>query len=341
MARAANSDGVKSHEKTLLTFEVMPPWWRTRIAYSIYVLLIIAGVFAVDRFQRRRLIRKERERARQRELEQARQLEKAHVALKESMDQLTRTQNQLIHSEKMASLGQLTAGIAHEIKNPLNFIKNFAEVSVEVADELRLAQEEGLEIDDLLDDLKQNASSIANHSKRADEIIFAMMQHAGSTTGQREPADLNKLLDDYINLAYHGKRAQHSGFVCEIERNFDPLLGKVPVAQQELGRVFLNLLGNAFDAVQDRESARVAVCTRRNGAFAEIRISDNGHGIPSEIKDSVFEPFFTTKPAGSGTGLGLSISYDTITMGHSGRLSVESEEGEGAMFLVELPVDTV
>jgi len=278
--------------------------------------------------------------------------------LEAALDDLRATQAQLIHAEKMASLGQLTAGIAHEIKNPLNFVNNFSEIIVELTAELTDELDRDLDTplrevaDDfrmILGDLTLNAGQIAKHGKRADRIIKSMMDHARGGTGQREAIDLASLLREYAGLAYHGMRAQWPGFTCQIEHAYDEHLGTVSVVPQELGRVLLNLLGNAFDAVHEKaESAgesyvpMVKVSTRRVEDQAEIRIEDNGMGIPEGVRERIFEPFFTTKPTGTGnTGLGLSLSYDIVTQGHGGTLTVESQEGEGAVFVVRLPDATL
>ena len=261
-------------------------------------------------------------------------------------------QAQLIQSEKMASLGQLTAGIAHEIKNPLNFITNFAEVNEELADELceGLARHPEIlaPIADLLADLKQNAAVIKQHGKRADAIVKSMMAHARKGSGERELVDLNALVNEHVELAYHGKRAQEPGFPAQVELDFDETVGKVEMVPQEIGRVVLNLVGNAFDAVADQAARcndgyvpKVVVRTRRRGEQVELRIEDNGPGIPPDVRKKIFEPFFTTKPTGAGTGLGLSISYDIISQGHGGRLDVEIGPAEGTVFVVRLPASSV
>ena len=339
---AANNDGIWNEEGASVRVAVLPPWWRTWWAYALYGLLFMGGVFAVDRVQRKRVLRKERERTQARELEQAREIEKAYHDLRDTKDRL-------VQQEKMASLGQLTAGIAHEIKNPLNFINNFAEVNEELADELRQAYDANPDIKlaellDVLDDLKQNAQVINQHGKRADGIVHAMMQHASGGTGQHQPTDVNALVSEHVNLAYHGKRAQVPDLHVTVKRDLDAQAGTVDMVPQEIGRVLLNLLGNAFDAVHEHAvsldgayTPTVTVSTRQVEDQLEIRVSDNGPGIPSEIRDRIFEPFFTTKPTGTGTGLGLSLSYDIVTQGHGGMLSVESTEGEGASFIITLP----
>ena len=346
--KAANPDGVWNEQGASIRVEILPPWWRTTWAYLLYGLLFLVGLFSADRIQRRRLIAKERRRTQERELAQAREIEKAHIELQETHTHLKDTQAQLVQQEKMASLGQLTAGIAHEIKNPLNFVNNFAEVNEELADEAIEGLERGEEKTELLailQDLKQNAQVINQHGKRADGIVQAMMQHASSSTGQREVTDINQLVAEHIDLAYHGKRAKVPDMTVEIRRDLAATTGTVEVVPQEVGRVLLNLLGNAFDAVHEHMvkvdgayTPTVTVSTRGIEGQVEIRVSDNGPGIPAEITDRIFEPFFTTKPTGTGTGLGLSLSYDIVTQGHGGTLTVESEEGQGATFIVTLPV---
>jgi signal transduction histidine kinase len=275
------------------------------------------------------------------------QVEERTAELKQSLEDLKNTQDQLIQAEKMASLGSLTAGIAHEIKNPLNFINNFAEVNEELAQELEeeITKEEDNDdlVADIVADLKQNASVISEHGKRADSIVRAMMQHASGGTGEREQVDLNTLVSEYVGLAYHGKRAQVEDFNVTITDDLDPSVGKVSIVPQDIGRVLLNLIGNAFDAVHEKAQKdgegykpAVIISTHHVGGNVEIRVSDNGPGVPEEIRSKIFEPFFTTKPTGSGTGVGLSLSYDIVTQGHGGSLRVEASEDGGAMFVVVL-----
>ena len=288
--------------------------------------------------------------ARNRELE--REVARRTAELKQSLDDLKATQARLVQQEKMASLGQLTAGIAHEIKNPLNFVNNFAELSVDLADDLAQSLAGGEDVSELLEDLKSNAAAISHHGRRADSIVRSMMQHASGRRGERESVDLNVLLDEYVNLAYHGRKAHQVGFICRIERAYDKTLGRVELVPPEMGRVFLNLLSNAFDAVHGhaltfnatdgRVAARpytptVRVRTQRLEDQVELRIEDNGPGIDKAVREKIFEPFFTTKPTGSGIGLGLSLAYDIVTQGHGGSLAVESTEGGGATFIVTLP----
>lgn len=281
------------------------------------------------------------------ERQQRELVEEKNVALETLLGELKATQAQLVQTEKMASLGQLTAGIAHEIKNPLNFINNFAALSIELTEELEEYLDEDVQADiqDVVADLCFNAKKIVHHGKRADRIVRGMMLHARGKPGEHQSIDLNALLDEYIGLAYHGMRARRPLFNMSIEKDFDASVEQIKGVSQELGRVFLNLLGNAFDAVHERAStsgetfvAKVAVRSRRLDGSVEVRIEDNGGGIPETIQASIFEPFFTTKPTGQGTGLGLSLSYDIITQGHGGALRVESEEGIGAVFIVTLPV---
>lgn len=270
-------------------------------------------------------------------------------SLNETVVNLKATQAQLIQQEKLASLGQLTSGIAHEIKNPLNFINNFAEINQELAQEMREALEANpdVKLADVLDvvgDIEQNAIVIGQHGKRADGIVQSMMQHSSSNAGKREATDLNELVSEYLRLALHGKTNELATLNVQIERDFDESVGRVNVAPQEIGRVLLNLIGNALDAVRERAQERdddyrptVRVETRRLADAVEIRVADNGPGVPTEMRSSIFEPFFTTKPTGSGTGLGLSLSHDIVAQGHNGTLTLEDAPGEGATFVVVLP----
>ena len=270
----------------------------------------------------------------------------AYRKLASTLTDLRATQQQLVQSEKMASLGTLTAGIAHEIKNPLNFINNFAEVNQELAQELREAIANGEDVSDLVADLEQNAGVIAQHGKRADSIVHSMMQHASGGTGRRELTDVNALVAEHTDLAYHGKRVQLPNLKATIERNLSDDTGSAEMIPQEIGRVLLNLVGNAFDAVYEHGTGSesdlpptVSISTKRTPHNVEIRVADNGPGIPPEIRERIFEPFFTTKPTGLGTGLGLSLSHDIVTQGHGGSLVVESSPGHGATFIVTLPIN--
>jgi signal transduction histidine kinase len=274
-------------------------------------------------------------------------LEAQKRAVEAALTELRTTQQQLVQSEKLASLGALTAGIAHEIKNPLNFVNNFAslsrQIAAQLAEELEGDSDPAL-IQELLEDLQANTQRIETHGRRADSIVRGMMQHARDDQGQREPVDLNALVDSHVNLAFHGRRAQVPDFNVTIERDFADDAGEVEVVSQEIGRVLINLVTNAFDAVSARAAAEpagyaptVRVATARTARGVEVRVEDNGTGIPEDIRERVFDPFFTTKPTGQGTGLGLSMSHHIVELGHGGRLTVQSEPGEGATFTVELP----
>ncbi|AKD58251.1 histidine kinase [Spirosoma radiotolerans] len=268
--------------------------------------------------------------------------------LTKSLSDLQRTQQQLIQKEKMASLGELTAGIAHEIQNPLNFVNNFSEVSDELVDELRAEQHKpvrdtGLETE-LLDDLKQNLQKITQHGKRASAIVKGMLEHSRSSSGEHQSINLNALADEYLQIAYQGLRAKDKGFTVELATDFGADLPLLEVIPQEIGRVLLNVYNNAFYAVRQKQKTtnfdyrpKVALQTRQENGRILIRVSDNGTGMPESVKEKIFQPFFTTKPTGEGTGLGLSLSYDIITNGHGGSLLVESQEGEGSAFIIELP----
>jgi signal transduction histidine kinase len=254
----------------------------------------------------------------------------------------------------MASLGELTAGIAHEIQNPLNFVNNFSDMNIELIEELEEELENGNieEVKSLAKDIKENEQKIMHHGKRADSIVKGMLMHSRSNTGQKELTDLNALADEYLRLSYHGIRAKDKSFNADFKTDFDPELPKVNVVTQDLGRVFLNLINNAFFAVNAkkqeldetdtsksfRPQVTIHTSTLPNGAGVEIRIKDNGNGIPESVKSKIFQPFFTTKPPGQGTGLGLSLSYD-IVKAHGGEINLESEEGVGTVFTIRLPLN--
>lgn len=283
----------------------------------------------------------------------AMQAEKDLIAIKEAkqkaedaLTELQATQKQLVQSEKMASLGELTAGIAHEIQNPLNFVNNFAEINTELVDELKEELSKGsLDQANLIaDDLKDNNQKIAFHGKRADSIVKGMLQHSRSSTGKKEPTDINSLADEFLRLSYHGLRAKDKSFNATMETNFDYNIDKVQIIPQDLGRVLLNLFNNAFYSVSEKKKRlnglyepKVFVSTQKLNDKIEIVVKDNGNGIPQKIIDKIYQPFFTTKPTGEGTGLGLSLSYDIITKGHNGELKVETKEGEFAQFKIILP----
>jgi len=266
--------------------------------------------------------------------------------LNKSLNDLKATQSQLIQSEKMASLGELTAGIAHEIQNPLNFVNNFSEINTELSDEIVEAAKKGdlQEIMHLAADIKSNQDKISEHGKRADAIVKGMLQHSRSSSGVKEPTDINKLADEYFRLSYHGLRAKDKSFNATLHTDFDTNIGKIPIMPQDIGRVLLNLYNNAFYAVAEKKQQfpegyepEVSVRSKRMGDKIEISVKDNGNGIPQKVLDKIFQPFFTTKPTGQGTGLGLSLSYD-IVKAHGGELSVETQEGEGSEFVISLPI---
>jgi len=273
-------------------------------------------------------------------------LEEAKGIVEKTLNELKSTQSQLIQSEKMASLGELTAGIAHEIQNPLNFVNNFSEVNGELIDEMKeqLAIGNGQLAVEIADDIKQNLEKINHHGKRAEAIVKGMLQHSRTGSGQKEPTNINDLADEYLRLAFHGLRAKEKSFNAKFETDFDASIENINVIPQDIGRVFLNLINNAFFAVNEKQKQNIpgyeptiAIRTRRAGEKIEINFADNGIGIPQKVQDKIFQPFFTTKPTGSGTGLGLSISYD-IVRAHGGGLTVNSREGEGTEFVVRLPI---
>jgi signal transduction histidine kinase len=271
--------------------------------------------------------------------------------LEQALRQLKAAQDRLVAHQKLASLGTLTAGIAHEIRNPLNFVTNFAQLAVELAQELRQALDTPggplrQEVAEVLGQLEQNAAKICEHGRRADHIVRSMLLHARGQTGERQRADLNALVAEYVRLAYHGLRGRDATFQVALEMDLDPDLPPVPVLPQELSRVVLNLAQNAFDSVHERKKTegagfcpRVAVRSRRRPREAELRIWDNGMGIAPGVREQIFPPFFTTKGPGQGTGLGLSISYDIVVQMHKGGIRVESEEGRFAEFIITLPLE--
>ena len=295
------------------------------------------------------------------------QKQKANKVLETTLMNLKTTQAQLIHSEKMASLGELTAGIAHEIQNPLNFVNNFSDVNKELIDEAESEINQG-NIDkarSILNNIKENEEKIIHHGNRADAIVKGMLQHSHSNTGQKELRDINSLADEYLRLSYHGMRAKDKSFNAKLETVFDNNIGKMNIVPQEIGRVIVNLVNNAFYALSAKtsdfakassdksdyakvsadESATaernyeptVILTTAKHNGKIEISVKDNGNGIPKNIVDKIFQPFFTTKPTGQGTGLGLSLAYD-IVKAHGGEIRVESKEGEGSEFIIQLPV---
>ena len=387
---AANADGVWSEARAEVDVQVRPPWWRTTWALLAFAALAVFGLVRADKWQRQRLLREERERAERREaelraataeaehrkveaeadalkaeaerqameLERARQVQEANAKLaaanerlETSLADLQSTQDQLVQAEKLASLGQLTAGIAHEIKNPLNFVNNFADLSVELADELEEELREHPDqpvaerLDELLPllaDLKENARRIHEHGHRADRIVRAMLLHSRGGSDEKARVRLNAFVEEYANLAYHGAKANNADFQVELVRDLHEDTGEADVVPQEMGRVLINLLTNAFYAVHKRagepdHTPTVTVRTRPLGDQVTIEVQDNGTGISEEVQRRIFEPFFTTKPTGEGTGLGLSLAHDIIAGVHGGELEVESELGMGTTFRITIP----
>jgi signal transduction histidine kinase len=291
------------------------------------------------------------------ELEQKRAaIEQTNTALSKSLEDLKATQAQLIQAEKMASLGELTAGIAHEIRNPLNFVNNFSEVSKELLEEMIEELDAGNpeEVKEIAGDVMSNLEKILHHGKRADGIVKGMLMHSRANKGEKEAADINALVDEYLRLAYHGSRAKDKSFNVKLETAFDDAIGKLEVVPQDIGRVILNLITNAFHACTERSRSTVDekkkthtteyeptvwVRTRQSGDLILISVEDNGNGIPEEIVGKIFQPFFTTKPTGQGTGLGLSLSYD-IVKAHHGELMVKTKENAGTTFTIQLPDKT-
>jgi signal transduction histidine kinase len=277
---------------------------------------------------------------------QKQETDKQRSKAEEALQELQSTQAQLVQREKMASLGELTAGIAHEIQNPLNFVNNFSEVSVELVEELKqeINNEHKADALALAEDLTQNLEKISHHGSRADSIVKGMLEHSRASSGEKQFTDINTLAEEYLRLSYHGLRAKDKDFNANLVTDFDENIGKIEVVPQEVGRVLLNLYNNAFYAVQQKKQQlngqyqpQVQVCTKLAVDKVEISVRDNGTGIPESAKSKIFQPFFTTKPTGEGTGLGLSLSYDIITKGHGGELKVESKEGEYTEFIVTIP----
>jgi signal transduction histidine kinase len=328
-----------------LKFTVLPFFYQTTWFKIVAAVIALAMIWLLLWWRTRATL------ARSAWLEN--QVAQRTTELQNSLTQLKSTQSQLIQSEKMASLGELTAGIAHEIQNPLNFVNNFSEVNTELIEELKAesskpkAERNDQVILEVLETLKENELKVVQHGKRADAIVKGMLQHSRKSSGQKELTDINALCDEYLRLAYHGLRAKDKSFNAKFETHLDPALPKISVVPQDIGRVVLNLINNAFYATSEKLKAEgekqdstyeptVTVSTRSLGNKIEIRVKDNGPGIPDSIKDKIFQPFFTTKPTGQGTGLGLSLSYD-IVKAHGGELRADSVEGEGTVFTIEIP----
>jgi signal transduction histidine kinase len=351
--QAARQFGSFSSDIATLEVSISPPWWQTFPAYIAFVLLFAGGVVVVDRVQKKRVLSKERERTREKELAQAREIEKAYTELKAA-------QTQLVQQEKLASLGQLTAGIAHEIKNPLNFVNNFSDLSIELVEEVK-EEFEKLKIDpannddveeikELLGDIEANQRKIFEHGSRADGIVKSMLQHSRGGSGDMEPESLNEVVKEYVNLAFHGMRANPNPINVEIITELSDSIGEIRMVREDFSRVVLNLCNNAFDAMRDKSLKlqnspdkkyypKLHVATEIVGNKILLKVADNGPGIPDDIKDKIMQPFFTTKRGTEGTGLGLSITNDIISA-HGGTIAVNSNEteGEGTEFIILLPI---
>ncbi len=354
MLRAQSPEGVWSNPITY-TFKVLPPWWRTWWMYVVYAIVAIGLILLLFWWNHRRIIYQKnilehKVRVATKQISEENEKVKAQKKkTEETLKELEAAQAQLIQSEKMASLGQLTAGIAHEIQNPLNFVNNFSEVNTELIQELKSEKskvkserDEELETN-LLNDLEQNLEKISHHSKRADGIVKAMLQHSQTSTGQKELTDINALANECLKISYQGFRAKDNSFNAVITKNFDPDIKAINVIPQDIVRALINLCNNAFYAVNEKRKMNidgyepaVSITTKKFNDKAEVRVKDNGNGIPQKVLNKIFQPFFTTKPTGQGTGLGLSLSYDIIKA-HGGEIKVETKEGEGAEFIIRLP----
>lgn len=324
-------------EEAVYSFVVLAPWYATWWAYLIYAFLIGIAITAIVKWRSRQL------KIENRLLEE--RVNERTAELEKSLEDLKSTQAQLIQSEKMASLGELTAGIAHEIQNPLNFVNNFSELSVELIDEMGEEIEKGdlEEVKAIASDLKDNLKKINHHGKRAGSIVKGMLAHSRKSSTEKEITDINALADECLRLSFHGLRAKDKSFTADFKTDLDPTIPKINVVSQDIGRVILNLINNAFYAVREKAKSapsdfkpEVIVQTRKVDNSLIVKIHDNGQGIPESIKEKILQPFFTTKPAGEGTGLGLSLSYDIIKA-HGGELKIESQEGEGTTFSIVLP----
>ncbi|MEJ7738424.1 MAG: ATP-binding protein [Chitinophagaceae bacterium] len=327
------------HQKKLILINEVPPEYNVIFEVSNITGFILIVFLVVLVFQ------KTTDNTLETISEKNRLLEREKQRSEQAFEELKATQKQLIQSEKMASLGELTAGIAHEIQNPLNFVNNFSEVSTELVDEMQAAldKDEKQEAREIAVDIKQILEKITHHGKRADSIVKGMLLHSRTSTGKKEPTDINALADEYLRLSYHGLRAKDKTFNANFKTDFDESLEKIEVIPQDLGRVLLNLYNNAFYSVNEKKKQldgafepEVSVSTKRSAGKVEICVKDNGVGISKQVLDKIYQPFYTTKPTGQGTGLGLSMSYD-IVKAHGGEIKVETKQGEYAKFIVELP----
>jgi len=311
--------------------------------YMLLAVIVFLVVMALVFWRNNKLNQKANKQLQSQNIE----IEKQKKSVEAALGELKTTQAQLVQSAKMASLGELTAGIAHEIQNPLNFVNNFSEVNTEMFDELEEELKQGniTEAMQLAADMKQNEAKIRHHGKRADFIVKGMLEHSRTSSGERQETNINVLAEEFLKLSYHGLRAKDKSFNAELVTNFDDKLPRIRVIQQDLGRVLINLFGNAFYAVNQKAKTAgsnykptVEVKSSRQNGSVVISVKDNGVGIPEDIREKIMQPFFTTKPTGEGTGLGLSLSYDIIVKGHGGKIDVESKEGKGSEFIIQLPV---
>ena len=352
--KAANSDGIWNNHGDSFLIIIRSPWWFTWWAWLLYLAMFTTAIYAFIIYRSRYLVLENRQ-LEQKVADRTKQLSEQQEEITTQRDQLAdtitdlkATQNQLIQSEKMASLGELTAGIAHEIQNPLNFVNNFSEVSKELMEELSEELDKGdiKEVKAISLDVIQNLEKINHHGKRADFIVKGMLQHSHNSTGERQLTNINVLADEFLKLSYHGLRAKDKSFNAEIVTHFAPDLPKVNIVQQDIGRVLLNLFNNAFYAVNEKQKTvktdykpAIAVSTYAENGHVIIKVKDNGIGIPDAIKDKIMQPFFTTKPTGEGTGLGLSLSYDMVVKGHGGKIELITIVGEFTEFIVTLPLN--
>ena len=337
--QASNASNEFIGPEKILTINISPPWWQTWWARIIFVLLFAFVIWKFIQYRSRNL------KKRNADLEE--KVTHRTRELKLSLEELRDTQTQLIQREKMASLGELTAGIAHEIQNPLNFVNNFSDLNRELLLEMKDEMDKGNipTAREIAKDVMNNEDKINHHGKRADAIVKSMLQHSRSSAGQKEPSDINALADEYLRLSYHGLRSRDKMFKADIQTDFDETLEKINVIPQDIGRVLLNLFNNAFYSINEKRKLSgegfdpvILVSTKKIANKVEIKVRDNGLGIPQKVLDKVYQPFFTTKAPGEGTGLGLSLSYDIITKIHGGELKVETKEGEFAEFTVILPI---
>jgi signal transduction histidine kinase len=325
-------------------FHILLPWWRRWWAIALYGLVFLILIRSIIKWRTEKL-EEENISLEKKVTDRTKQLKEEKEIVEHTLTELKSTQALLVQSEKMASLGELTAGIAHEIQNPLNFVNNFSEINTELIVELENEVDKGNlnEVKIIVKDIKENEQKINHHGKRADSIVKGMLQHSRSNIGVKEPTDINALADEYLRLAYHGLRAKDKEFNAFMQTDFDLALGQINIIPQDIGRVLLNLYNNAFYAVDEKKKHQpegfkpaVLVSTKKLADKVEIRVKDNGGGIPKKVQDKIFQPFFTTKPTGQGTGLGLSLSYD-IVKAHGGEIRVETKEGEYTEFIVILP----